>query len=250
MIDTVFHGEVAELHFNNPPANAMSLEFLASLRSAVRALPDSGAKAAFLSGKPGLFSAGLDVPTLIHLDRKGIRELWHRLFGLMWDMIGSPVPLVAAITGHAPAGGCVMSICCDYRIMASEEKYRIGISEVAVGIPLPRVIHQVMAWLLGGHQADRLCSTGALVSPQEAYRIGLIDQLEPTDQVDQAARTYARMLASLSPLASTETRKIARASLLQAAPLPDEKAVEIAVEQWFHAETQANLKKLMAKLGK
>lgn len=250
MIETIQHGQVAEIHFNNPPANAMGLEFLASLREAITALPETGAKAAYLTGKQGLFSAGLDVPNLVKLDRNGIRELWNQLFGLMWEMISSPVPLVAAIAGHAPAGGCVMSICCDYRIMASEEKYRIGISEVSVGIPLPPVIYQVMAHILGDHHAGRLCNTGALVSPQQAYHLGLVDQLEPLENVNEAAKKYAEMLASLSPFAYAETRNANRSDLLYAAPLPNAVEVEIEVEHWFHEETQANLSALVAKLGK
>ena len=92
-------------------------------------------------------------------------------FRLMRALAASPIPTVAAITGHAPAGGAVLSIFCDARVMA-EGDFRIGLNEVQVGLSLPRVIHTALVRVVGERQAERLGVGGLLVPAGEALRIG------------------------------------------------------------------------------
>ena len=132
-------GPVRELHLNRPPANALSPELIVALREAVEAAPKDGARALVLSGGPGMFSAGLDVPLLVALDRPAIAAAWRELYSLMRALACSPIPIAAAITGHGPAGGTVLALFCDWRGMA-EGDWKMGFNEVQVGIPLPPVI--------------------------------------------------------------------------------------------------------------
>src|SRR4051812_22661960 len=113
MIQIVDHGAVRELRLDRPPANALSPELIAALRAAVEEAPGAGARALVLSGSPKMFSGGLDVPHLIHLDRPAITAAWKDFYGLMRALAASPIPVAAAITGHSPAGGAVISLYCD-----------------------------------------------------------------------------------------------------------------------------------------
>ncbi|MEO7974348.1 MAG: enoyl-CoA hydratase/isomerase family protein, partial [Thermoanaerobaculia bacterium] len=140
MLERGEHGEILELRLARPPANALDPALIAALADAVAAAPAAGARAIVISGSPGRFSGGLDVPALLQLDRPAMELTLRDFFRLLRALAASPVPIVAAVTGHAPAGGAVISIFCDARIMA-EGDFKIGLNEVQVGLSLPRVIH-------------------------------------------------------------------------------------------------------------
>ncbi|MCG2633384.1 MAG: enoyl-CoA hydratase/isomerase family protein [Gammaproteobacteria bacterium] len=248
MIETLRHDAVAELCLTNPPANAMGLPFIHAVTEAVRSAPDEGARAIVLSNSGTIFSAGLDVPSLLPLERDGIVTLWRDLFHMMRSMIASPIPVIGALGGHAPAGGCVMAICCDYRIMAEEPKFKIGLNEVAVGIPMPDMLYQVLRYLVGSHQAANMCTTAELMTPQKALRIGLVNELAPADQVRDLAINYAQGVTQLPPNAMQQTRQRTRSELLEMAPEPDEQTLMTVVDSWFTEETQATLRGLVARL--
>ncbi len=125
MILTIDHGPIRELRLDRPPVNALSAELISALRQAIVAAPAQGARALILSGSPGRFSGGLDVPSLLALDRSTMDTVWHDFYSLLRAIAQSPIPIATAITGHAPAGGTVLSIFCDWRVMA-EGDFRIG----------------------------------------------------------------------------------------------------------------------------
>ena len=101
-----------------------------------------GARALVLSGREGMFSAGLDVPVLIELEREELSRALGAFFDAIEALAASAVPVAAAITGHSPAGGAVLSLCCDWRVMA-EGDFTIGLSEVRIGIPVPRILAEL-----------------------------------------------------------------------------------------------------------
>ena len=114
MLDTLDHpGGIRELRLARPPVNALDAGLLSALRGAIEHAPPDGAEALLLSGSPGLFSAGLDIPALMQLDRTAMRAVWNDFFGTCAALARSPVPIAAAVTGHSPAGGAVLAIFCD-----------------------------------------------------------------------------------------------------------------------------------------
>lgn len=248
MIVTTDHGPVRELRLDRPPANALSPELIAALSTAIEAAPAEGVRALVLSGAPGMFSAGLDVPRLLTFDRPAIRDLWKSFYAMLRGIAASPVPVAAAITGHAPAGGAVISLFCDFRIMA-EGDFKIGLNEVQVGIPLPPVIHRVLRRLVGAHRAERLAVGATLLPSAEALRIGFVDDLAPGDQVVARAAEHCQRLLAFPPGAMTETRRLARADLVA---LFDETGGELDLMTgfWFNPETQGALRSLVEKLAK
>lgn len=248
MIVTTDHGPVRELRLDRPPANALSPELIAALSAAIRNAPDEGARALVISGAPGMLSAGLDVPLLLAMDRPAIRELWRSFYAMLRILASSSVPVAAAITGHAPAGGAVISLFCDYRVMA-EGDFKIGLNEVQVGIPLPPVIHQVLRRLVGAHRAERLAVGATLLPAAEALRLGFVDELAPGDQAVTRAVEWCQRLLAFPPGAMSETRRLARADLVA---LFDETEGELDLMTgfWFNPETQGALKALVEKLAK
>jgi enoyl-CoA hydratase/carnithine racemase len=247
MIQTLDHGPVRELRLDRPPANALSPELIAALRAGIESAPAEGARALVLSGSPRMFSGGLDVPVLIHLDRPAMSRVWRDFYAMMRALATSPIPVAAAITGHAPAGGAVISIFCDARIMA-EGDFRIGLNEVQVGLFLPPVIFRAMRRLVGPRQAERLCVGGLMVPAAEALRVGLVDELVPQERVVERAVEWCQSLLALPPKAMAATRRFARADLAAFFEEGNEPEMEGVMDEWFSEETRRVMAEVAERL--
>jgi enoyl-CoA hydratase/carnithine racemase len=247
MLDTIHHDGIHELRLARPPVNALDPALVRRLREAIESAPARGARALLLSGQPGMFSAGLDVPALLALDRDAFRVFWADFFGLCAALARSPIPLAAAVTGHSPAGGAVLAILCDYRVMARGE-YRIGLNEVQVGLLVPECIQLAFRRLVGAREAERLLVTGAMLEPDAAQAIGFVDELAGPGEVVGRARDWLHAVLQLPPHAVPATRRLARADLAGFFAEPDKLPIEDFLDGWFAPETQAVLHGLVARL--
>ncbi|GAA4863449.1 enoyl-CoA hydratase/isomerase family protein [Luteimonas vadosa] len=243
------HGVVRELNMARAPVNALNPDLCVALREAIAAAVGSGAAGLVLSGRPKVFSAGLDVPHLLSLaDRSALKAAWGEFFGAARALAESPVPVVAAIAGHAPAGGCVLALCCDYRIMASGP-FRIGLNESQVGLAVPEGIQHLMRRVVGPHRAERLLVAGEMVEAERALSLGLVDELVDIDDVVPRAVHWLKALLELPRKPMLQTRALARADLA-AALQPEAVPLDRFVDDWNDPDTQAGLRALVAKLGK
>jgi 3,2-trans-enoyl-CoA isomerase len=249
MITTLQHGVIRELRLNRPPVNALSSELIIALKQAVEGAPRDDARAIVLSGSPGRFSGGLDLPLLLTLDRAGMADLLRGLYGLLGALACSPIPVIAAMTGHAPAGGTVLALFCDWRVMA-EGDWKLGLNEVAVGLTLPPLIHRALRLVVGPRQAERLAVTAALISPAEAARIGLVDEIVSTEHVIPRAIERCQPLLALPPLAMSDTRKQARAELVALFAKNLEPEIDELLTMWWRPETQTILRSVLERMGK
>jgi len=249
MLLTHDHGNVREIQLNRPPVNALTAELLVALRDNIERAARDDFRAVILSGTPGRFSAGLDVPLLLELDAPAITSLWRALYGLLQSIALSPIPIVAAITGHAPAGGTVLALFCDWRVMA-EGDYKIGLNEVQVGIPLPPVILGGLQRLVGHRRAEQLGVSGALISPREALGVGLVDELSPLEEVVKQARQWCMRTLALPPDAMILTRAEARADLRRLFQTGIDAELEIVIANWWAPPTQETLRALVTRLKK
>jgi 3,2-trans-enoyl-CoA isomerase len=253
LITRLEHGQgptrLIELRLSRPPVNALDPELMSGLRQALGQALADGAAGIVLSGAPGMFSAGLDVPALLRLDRAALGQTWQQFFGLLSDLAHCPVPLCAALTGHSPAGGTVLALFADYRVLA-EGNFRIGLNEVQVGLPVPELLYRALIFLVGERNGARMATAGLLVDPAEALRVGLVDELQPVDSVIPRAIAWATELLQRPPHAMLATRALARRPLREAFATVDGKLIETVLDQWFSAETQAVMQALVARLGK
>ena len=247
MLELIRHDAIHELRLAHPPVNALNPELLSALHAAISAAPDDGARGLILSGRPGMFSAGLDVPNLLQLDRTALAECWRDFFGICAALATSPIPTVAALTGHSPAGGAVMAIFCDYRIMARGE-FKIGLNEVQVGLAVPDVIQQGLRRLVGPHRAERLMVAGAMLESEGAHDIGLVDELADVDDVVARGLLWLTELLNCPAKAQAETRRMARADLAALFADPTKLPIESFLDGWFDPEAQQVLHALVAKL--
>jgi enoyl-CoA hydratase/carnithine racemase len=242
-----FHEAVAEIRMDRPPANALNRELVERLLAALESARMDGAHAIVLTGRPGMFSGGLDVPELLTLDRRHIEAFWGLFFGLTRQLAASPVPVIAAVSGHAPAGGAVLALNCDWRI-GVPGKYRIGLNEVQVGLPVPGTVLVALEQAVGPRLARRMATRGEMLSMDEAVATGLLDELVAPDQLLVTALARANELLRLPPVAMNTTRLATKARLIEA--FGSSTDVAAATGWWFSAETQAEMRKLVARLQK
>jgi enoyl-CoA hydratase/carnithine racemase len=240
------HG-ITAITLDRAPANALTTEFVSALHDAHLAACADGARVIILTGRPGMFSGGLDVPALLPEPRAAVEAFWLAFFRLTRALAVSPVPVVAALSGHAPAGGAVLAIHCDYRIGA-RGNFRIGLNEVAVGLPVPDCIMMTLEHLVGPRIAQRLAMTAQLVGVEEALALGLIDEAVEPERLMDRAWEWSMQVAGLPAIAMNRTRMLARRRLADL--LEPESDARLATDLWFSAETQAGMRALVERLGK
>ena len=248
MLNLITHDHaIREIQLARPPVNALNLELLQALRKAIDDSVRDDVRGIVLSGAPGLFSAGVDVPALLQRDRAGVREYWREFFALCGALARAPIPLVAAITGHSPAGGAVLALFCDYRVMA-DGPYRIGLNEVQVGLIVPEAIQLALRRVVGTYRAERLLVAGAMIESADALTCGFVDETTAVEQVTTRALRWLDELLALPAHAMLTTRRLARADLACAYADMDALPLDDFVEAFFHPETQATLQALVARL--
>jgi len=249
MLETIDHGNVREIKLARPPANALSAELVELL---TRSLLEAGeqAGAVVVSGLPGMFSAGLDVPQLLQFDRVEMSRFWQLFLDMLKTIAHMPVPTAFAMTGHAPAGGIVMALFGDYRIMP-RGGFKTGLNEVQVGLVVSTPIHKALARAVGAHTAERILVAGEMMESERAKDIGLVDELvdDPGSAVSRAIEWCEQHLALPRPAMLT-TREMARADLHGF--FDDKSALEVEkfVEIWYSDSTRATLTALVERLTK
>ncbi|GAA3922554.1 enoyl-CoA hydratase/isomerase family protein [Luteimonas lutimaris] len=249
LIKRIDHGDIRELRLDRAPVNALDPMLCAQLAETIRQAVADGVDGIVLSGGPKVFSAGLDVPFLLTLpDRNALKAAWEQFFLAARELAACPVPVAAALNGHAPAGGCVLALCCDYRVMA-DGPYRIGLNETRVGLVAPVGIQHLMRRVVGAHRAERLLVSGEMLEAQQALAIGLVDELTDIDSVPARALAWLEELLQLPRKPVLATRAIARADIVEALR-PENIELDRFIDAWNDPDTQAGLQALVAKLGK
>lgn len=249
MIEIIEHGAIHELRMARPPVNALNPALLAALVAAVEAAPGNGARGLVLSGGEKVFSAGLDVPYLMTQDRAGLAECWSLFFNAARALARSPVPVAAAIAGHNPAGGCVLALCCDYRVMA-RGPFRMGLNETQVGLAVPDAIQYLLRRVVGPHRAERLVVAGAMVESDQALAIGMVDALTDQGSVVTLAANWLEELLALPSGPMLATRRMARADIVRALDAFSQAELDVFLDGWYSTDSQAALRELMLRLKK
>ncbi len=249
MIEIIEHGAIHEIRMKRPPVNALNPGLLAALILAVREAPSRGARGLVLSGGEKVFSGGLDVPHLMAQERAGLVECWSLFFEAALELARSPIPVAAAIAGHNPAGGCVLALCCDYRVMA-RGPFRIGLNETQVGLAVPDAIQYLLRRAVGPQRAERMVVAGAMIESEQAFAIGMVDALADAEHVGAAALKWLQELLALPSGPMLATRKLARADVVAALEGFQQDEMEAFLDGWNSPDSQRALQELMQRLKK
>jgi enoyl-CoA hydratase len=188
-------GELALVRIDRPPANALDLELLEEGRQALEELATAEPGAVVLTGRDGFFSAGVDLKLAPTLDAAGQRAMVEGINRLFAGWYSFPRPVVAAVNGHAIAGGLILALCADHRVGAGNGK--LGLTELRAGIGYPLAAMTVVRAELSAPAARQLVLHAELVDPPEALALGALDEVVDLDLVLPRAVEVAEELAAL-----------------------------------------------------
>ncbi|XP_021077299.1 enoyl-CoA delta isomerase 1, mitochondrial [Mus pahari] len=198
LVETEGPAGIAVMKLRNPPVNSLSLEVLTEFTISLEKLEnDKSVRGVILtSERPGVFSAGLDLLEMYDRNPAHYAEYWKAVQELWLRLYLSNMTLVSAINGASPAGGCLLALSCDYRVMADNPKYTIGLNESLLGIVAPFWLKDMYVNTIGHRAAERALQLGILFPPAEALKVGVVDVVVPEDQVHSKARSVmAKWLA-------------------------------------------------------
>jgi enoyl-CoA hydratase len=146
-----------------------------------------------LTGRGDAFCAGLNLKELLALDAAGMEAFLRKLERLVSALFIYPGPTVAAVNGHAIAGGCILVLCCDHRVARADMDLRMGLNEVALGLQFPPGILRMLTLRLSATQSTRALLGAALVRPDEAGALGYLDELTDGEVVGVARARLAAL---------------------------------------------------------
>jgi enoyl-CoA hydratase len=214
MIEVEQRGSVAVLTMTHGKANALDIELCDAMVAQFNALHASPTEAIVLTGRGRIFSAGVDLIRLSEGGAPYVRRFLPALHRLYDAVFFFPKPVVAAINGHAIAGGCVLACCADRRI-AAKDGGRIGVTELLVGVPFPALAFEIMRFATAPRYFQDGILSGATFLPDAALDRGLIDEIsEPAALLDRAVAA-AKTLAELSPPAFAMSKRQIRQSVME-----------------------------------
>lgn len=236
MIDLSVDDGIAVVTMQHGKANALDIEYCEALAVRFEALRSSDARAVVLTGQGKIFSAGVDLKRLAEGGSAYARQFLPALHKLYETVFFHPQPVVAAINGHAIAGGCVLACCADRRVMAHAAG-RIGVTELLVGVPFPALAFEIVRHAVPSRYLAGFTLSGATYETDAALERGWVDEVAEPDALLADAVAIARELALLSPPAFAQTKQQLRQPVrerLAASGQPTDKAV---TEIWAAPET-------------
>ena len=240
--------KIAVISLDRGRSNAINSEMVSELHQMIKNIgSDDNIAGVILTGKEGFFSAGLDLIELYDYDEHKIRQFWIDFLNLVTALVSFKKPLVTAISGHSPAGGCVLALCSDYRIMA-EGKYIIGLNEVPVGIIVPESIFHLYAFWIGSAPAYRNMLEGKLMNTDEALASGLIDELVKPESILHAAERRIQKYIQLDARTWQQSKFNLRTDLINKVSADQTGMLDIMLEQWWSPGTRSILKTIIQNL--
>ncbi|MGE0565011.1 MAG: enoyl-CoA hydratase/isomerase family protein [Pseudolabrys sp.] len=206
MIAVTQQGPVAILTLAHGKANALDVEFCRALTGQFVKLQKSRAEAVVMTADGPIFSAGVNLIRAQEGGPKYIRKFLPVLNKMYDTVFNFPKPVVAAVNGHAIAGGCVLACCADFRVMARGAG-RIGVTELLVGLPFPALAFEVMRFVTGPRYFSETIYTGATYPPADGVERGLLHEAVDATELVQRAVAAATMLAQIAPVTFAQTKK-------------------------------------------
>jgi enoyl-CoA hydratase len=238
-------GDIHLIRLEYGKANAIDSRFTSSLAAELDRAIDSGSKAVLLTGREGFFSAGLDLLGLPD-GREEMGSFLDEFEKLNEKLLAFPLPLVVAVNGHAIAGGCILASTGDVRIGAAGS-YKIGVSEVSLGIVFPASAFEIMRATLSPRFVPEMLLGGKLLGPEKAVESGILHRVVPAKELLVEAEAAARELGEKPPVAFRHSKLALRAPVLERIEKTRAEARRLFLDTWFSPEVMERRKAMLAK---
>ena len=242
--DTARTGEVAVLTLHRGKVNAFNDPMVREFRTLLDDLArDGSAGALVLTGHGKFFSFGLDVPELYTLSKEDFSEFLRAFTHLYTTLFVYPKPVVAALNGHAIAGGCMIAIACDRRLMA-EGQAKMALNEITFGSTVFAGSVEMLRACVGQRNAEEVLLSGAMFDPSRALPLGLVDSVVPADDLMDLAVEEARAMADRGGSAFMSMRSLLRGPIAETMRSREAQSIREFVDIWYSEETRKRLREI------
>jgi enoyl-CoA hydratase len=236
MIEVEDRGVVTILRLARGKGNALNLGLAAALVDALDRLDRSPARAGVITGQGFVFGAGVDLVELAEGGPEYVRRFVPVLLQGFERLATFPKPLVAAVNGHAIAGGAILMLACDQRLLARGTA-RVGLTEVRVGVVFPALALEVARFATPPQHFSTLICTGRTWPPEEALARGLVDELVEPERLLDRACAVAEELAAIPPATFRATKLAVRRPMIEAAQRQAALTDAAVLEHWCSPDT-------------
>lgn len=241
-------GGLAVLRLSGRHGNAINHDLLDGLRDGLESIRAGGTRGVLLCSAGKLFCPGLDLLELVELDRPEMDRFMGKFSRTMLDLYALPLPVVAALEGHAIAGGCVLAMTTDWRILRRDAL--VGLNEVKVGVPLPWGVAQILREAVAGSRLEEVCLLGRNYSGEEALATGLAHELTGPGEAEAAARARLEELAGKDGRSLGITKSYLRRPALDRIRAGEERHRGEWLDAWFSPETRRRVRTITDGLRK
>lgn len=231
-----------EIRMQHPAKNALGNDLMGWLESE---LERAGSEPLLLTGTGDSFSAGLNLKEVASFDERNMEAFLRRMDALAERLYHHPAPTVACVNGHAIAGGCVLMLCCDWRVAKRDPKTKIGVNEAAIGACFPPAIFGIVKNRLSPHVRERVMLGAGLSNVDEALELGLVDEI--ADDAEDRARMRVQILSSYPRATYALTKKVLREGVTVATPAASERFKKIEVPLWASPEMKERVAVVLGK---
>ena len=246
MLHDDLHAGILTLRLAHGKANALDLDLVTALgEAAARITEDPAVRAAVLVGAGHIFCAGVDLYRLLDGGPAYSRAFVPRLSEAFHRLFACEKPVVAAVNGHAIAGGCVLAAACDYRLMAAGDA-RIGVPELRVGVPFPLVAIEILRFATSTAHLQELVYRGTTYTTAEAYERGLVDEVVDLASLADRATEVADRLGAEPAARFRLTKRQLRAPTLAAIAAHARETDDEVLAVWQQPETVAAIRAYLA----
>ncbi len=248
MINLSYSGAVALIELKSGVTNALSPELIQELADTLDAVRDAPeARALVLSGaNDKFFSIGWDLPRLYDLDDASFRTFFESFERVCVTLFTMPKPTVVCLKGHAVAGGSILAICCDYRVIADGHKL-MGLNEIKLGVPIPFAADCILQSIVGSLNARDIVESGEFFEPGASLKKGLVDEVVQPDAVAARAMEKAGALGAMPPEAYAAIKANRVEGVEARIAAGRKKKQEEFIEMWYGEEARRRLREAIKK---
>jgi enoyl-CoA hydratase len=241
-------GRLAVLRLDKPRGNAIDEPLVDALAAAAAELAkDDGVRGVLLaSAHPKLFCPGLDLVALAEYDRPSMERFISAFLVAVWGLYGLPKPVVAAVSGAAVAGGCILALTADLRVL--KRGAPIGLNEVKVGVPLPASVTRLLRASVPPQALSRIALLGRNFSDEAALEAGLADELADAPDFEARCRERLEEFADKDARSLAATKAWMREGVLAEMMAHEGERLSIWLDGWFSAGTQERIRATVAGL--
>lgn len=232
---------IARVELARGKVNAINEAVVDEMDACFRGLAaDPAVKAVILTGRGKFFTFGFDIPEFLNYSKGDFIRYLTKFTGLYTALFVFPKPLVAALNGHTIAGGCMISLACDWRVMVSG-KSRIALNEIDFGASLFAGSVEMMRFRAGSANAETAILSGRMYAPEEALELGIVSEVVSDADLEKCARTKALEMASKDPAAFRSIKLLSRKDTAEVMKRKERDSILEFIDIWYSESTWSRL---------